>query len=184
MKTTTSPSQQQLEEKAINVMIAFEKRIISRQEMDEAITLALHHYGDIEGHRKIVLKGWIIKTIHALDRCQLAELEQIIAQYETTPTQAQEPSGGKVMKYSDDTDRGPKDKVHVIRTLREMMQTTAYHYGNWEIVKEHIAPAPNDGGAHLYAIHAEDVRSGEWIYDADGNYIAERIDANTLPSHK
>lgn len=176
MKTTTSPSQQQLEENAINTMIAYEKRTISRQEMDEVITLALHFYGDREGHRKIALKGWIIKTIYALDRRQLAELEQIIAQYETTPPQAQEPSGDKVMKYSDDTDRGPKDKVHVIRTLREMMGTAAYRSGNWEIVKEHIAPAPGDGGAHLYAIHAGDVRSGEWIYDADGNYIAERID--------
>lgn len=176
MKTTTSPSQQQLEEKAIDAMIAYERRTLSRQEMEGAITLALHHYGNIEGHRKIALKGWIIKTIYALDRRQLAELEQVIAQYETITPQTEEPSEGKVMKYSDDTDRGPKDKVHVIRTRREMMETAAYRSGNWEIVKEHIAPAPGDGGAHLYAIHAGDVRSGEWIYDRDGNYIAERID--------
>lgn len=172
MKTTTSPSQQQLEEKAINAMIAFERRIISRQELDEAITLALRFYGDREGHRKIVLKGWIIKTIYALDSCQLAELDRIACQYETA-TAPEEPSAGKV----DDT-------VYVIRSRREMIATAAYKSGNWEIVKEHIAPAPGEGGAHLYAIHAEDVRSGEWIYDANGNYIAERIDAITLPSHK
>lgn len=90
MKSSTSPSQQQLEEKAINAMIAFERRIISRQEMHEAITLALRFYGNVEGHRKIALKGWIIKTIYALDRRQLAELEQIIPQYEATTPQTKE----------------------------------------------------------------------------------------------
>lgn len=174
MKTTIT-HQLKLEEKAINAMIAYERRIISRQEMEDAITLALRFYGDREGHRKIALKGWIIKTIYALDRRQLAELEQIIVQYETTPPQAQEPSGDKVMRYSDDTDKGPKGTVYVIRTRREMMETAAYKSGNWELVKEHIAPAPGDGGAHLYAIPTEHVRPGEWIYDADGNYIAERL---------
>ena len=79
------------------------------------------------------------------------------------------------MKYSDNIRRGDKEKVYVIRTAREMAASTVYHSGNWEIVKEHIAPAPGDGGAHLYAIHAEDVCPGEWIYDADGDYIAERL---------
>lgn len=177
MKTTLT-HQLQLEEKAIDAMIAFERRIISRQELDEAITLALRFYGDGEGHRKIVLKGWIIKTIYALDRRQLAELEQVTAQYETAMTE--EPSGDKV----DNPDKELKDTVYVIRSRREMMETTAYRSGNWEIVKEHIAPAPGEGGAHLYAIPIEHVRPGEWIYDANGNYIAERIDAITLPSHK
>lgn len=167
MKTTIT-HQLKLEEKAINAMIAYERRIISRQEMDEAITLALRFYGDREGHRKIVLKGWIIKTIYAIDSRQLAELDRIACQYETAMT---EPSGDKV----DDTDKGPKGTVYVIRTRREMMETAAYKSGNWELVKEHIAPAPGDGGAHLYAIHLEHVRPGEWIYDADGNYIAERL---------
>lgn len=174
MKTTIT-EQQKLEEMAIDAMIAYERRFITREEMDEAINRALRYYAPEEGHREIVLKGWIIKTIYALDRRQLAELDRIACQYDTTTTQAEEPADGKVMKYSD-TDRAPKDKVHVIRTLREMSQTTAYKCGNWEVVIEHIAPAPGDGGAHLYAIHAEDVRSGEWIYDAEGNYIAERID--------
>lgn len=174
MKTTIT-HQQQLEEKAIDAMIDYERRHISRQELDEVINLALRFYGDREGHRKIALKGWIIKTIYALDRRQLAELERIVAQYETTTAQTEEPYGNKVMKYSDDTDRGPKDKVHVIRTRREMLETAAYKSGNWEIVKEHIAPAPGDGGAHLYAIPTEHVRPGEWIYDTDGNYIAERL---------
>lgn len=178
MKTTIT-HQLQLEEKAINAMIAFERRIISRQELDETITLALRFYGDGEGHRKIVLKGWIIKTIYALDSCQLAELDRIACQYETT-TPPEEPSEGKV----DDTDMKLKDTVYVIRSRREMIETAAYKSGNWEIVKEHIAPAPGEGGAHLYAIPIEHVRPGEWIYDANGNYIAERIDAITLPSHK
>lgn len=176
MKTTIT-HQLQLEEKAINAMIAFERRIISRQELDETITLALRFYGDGEGHRKIVLKGWIIKTIYTLDSCQLAELDRIACQYETA--MKEEPSGDKV----DDTDK-LKGTVYVIRSRREMIETTAYKSGNWEIVKEHIAPAPGEGGAHLYAIPIEHVRPGEWIYDANGNYIAERIDAITLPSHK
>lgn len=169
MKTTTD--QQKLEEMAINAMIAYERRAITRQEMDEAITRALRQYTNVEGHQKIVLKGWIIKTIYALDRRQLDELERIVLEYTIAET-----ANNKVMKYSDDTDRKAKDKVHVIRTFREMSQTTAYKSNNWEVVIEHIAPAPGDGGAHLYAIHAEDVRRGEWIYDAGGNYIAERID--------
>ena len=53
------------------------------------------------------------------------------------------------MKYTDHTDRRDADKVCVIRTQREMMDSKAYQSGNWEIVKEHIAPAPGDGGAHL-----------------------------------
>lgn len=80
------------------------------------------------------------------------------------------------MKYSDQKNRGLKDRVFVIRTFREMVESTAYTSGNWEMMIEHIAPAPGDGGAHLYAIHAEDIRSGEWIYDEKGDYIAERVD--------
>lgn len=91
MKTTIT-HQLQLEEKAINAMIAFERRIISRQELDEAITHALRFYGDREGHRKIVLKGWVIKTIYALDRRQLAELDRIACQYETTTARSEEPN--------------------------------------------------------------------------------------------
>lgn len=81
MKTTPTISQQQLEEKAINAMIAYEHRVISKQEMIEAIARALQHYGNIEGHRAIVVKGWIIKTIYALNNCQLKELERITRQY-------------------------------------------------------------------------------------------------------
>ena len=69
------------------------------------------------------------------------------------------------MKYTDHTDRRDADKVCVICTQREMMDSKAYQSGNWEIVKEHIAPAPGDGGAHLYAIRAGDVSPGEWIYN-------------------
>lgn len=78
------------------------------------------------------------------------------------------------MRYSDHTDRRDGDSVYVIRTYWEMRESKAYQSGNWEIVKEHIAPAPGDGGAHLYAIRAEDVRPGEWIYDEAGNYVAEK----------
>lgn len=170
MKTTTITEQQKLEEMAIDAMIAYERRFITREEMDEAINRALRYYVPAEGHREIVLKGWIIKTIYALDRRQLDELERIVLEYTITET-----ANNKVAKYSDQINREPKDKVNVIRTSREMSQTTAYKSGNWEVVIEHIAPAPGDGGAHLYAIHAEDVRRGEWIYDAEGNYIAERI---------
>lgn len=80
------------------------------------------------------------------------------------------------MKYSDDLERGSKDKVFVIRTQREMLESEAYKNGNWETVAENIAPAPGDGGANLYAIHAEDVRVGEWIYNESGVYAAERVD--------
>lgn len=172
MKTKTTPttSQKLLEEKAIDAMIDYERRHISRRELDEALDRALRHYADIEGHRQIVLKGWIIKTIYALDSRQLKDLIRIASQYETT-TPPEEPSADKV----DDTDRELKGTVCVIRTRREMMQTDAYRSGNWEMVKEYIAPAPGDGGAHLYAIPIEHVRPGEWIYDADGNYITERL---------
>ena len=77
MKTTATISQEELEQKAVDSMIAYEKSLISGQEMKDAVTRALHHYANREGHREIVLKGWIIKTIHALDSTQLAHLDQI-----------------------------------------------------------------------------------------------------------
>lgn len=80
------------------------------------------------------------------------------------------------MKYSDELERGNRDKVFVIRTQREMLESEAYKNGNWEVVVEQIAPAPGDGGANLYAIHAEDVRVGEWIFNEHGDFVAERID--------
>lgn len=80
------------------------------------------------------------------------------------------------MKYSDDLERSNKDKVFVIRTQREMLESEAYKNGNWETVAENIAPALGDGGANLYAIHAEDVRVGEWTYNESGDYAAERVE--------
>lgn len=80
MKTAPTISQQQLEEKAINAMIAYERRIISKQEMIEVIARALQYYENIEGHRAIVVKGWIIKTIYALNKSQLNELK-IVFEY-------------------------------------------------------------------------------------------------------
>ena len=64
MKTTATISQEELEQKAVDSMIAYEKSLISGQEMKDAVTRALHHYANREGHREIVLKGWIIKTIY------------------------------------------------------------------------------------------------------------------------
>lgn len=81
MKSTVIISQEELEQKAIDNMIAYERGDISEQEMGEAITCALHHYGNKEGHRKIVLKGWIIKAIYALNSTQLADLDRIALKY-------------------------------------------------------------------------------------------------------
>lgn len=81
-----------------------------------------------------------------------------------------------MIKFSDNIKRCSADTVNVIRTKREMIESTAYQSGNWELIEENISPAPGDGGAHLYAIHAEDVQIGEWIYNEQGNYIAERYE--------
>ena len=40
-------------------MIAYERNLISEQKMGKALNDALQHYGNVEGHRSIVLKGWI-----------------------------------------------------------------------------------------------------------------------------
>ena len=77
MKTTATISQEELEQKAVDSMIAYEKSLISGQEMKDAVTRALHHYANREGHREIVLKGWIIKTIYALDSSQLKDLDRV-----------------------------------------------------------------------------------------------------------
>ena len=77
MKTTATISQEELEQKAVDSMIAYEKNLISGQEMKKAISDALRHYGSREGHREIVLKGWIIKTIYALDSSQLKDLDRV-----------------------------------------------------------------------------------------------------------
>ena len=174
MKPTVIINQAELEQKAIDSMIAYEKSFIAYSEMEKAISDALRHYGSREGHREIVLKGWVIKTIHALDGSQLKDLDRITFKYlnEQKPIKR----NSTMMKYSDNTNREYRGRVHVIRTFREMSGSTAYKSGNWEVVTEHIAPAPGNGGAHLYAIHAGDVQPGEWIYDEKGNYIAERID--------
>ena len=69
MKTTATLIQQALEQKAIDSMIAYERNLISEQKMGRALNDALQHYGNVEGHRSIVLKGWIIKTIYVFS-CQ------------------------------------------------------------------------------------------------------------------
>ncbi|MCD8228525.1 MAG: hypothetical protein LUD70_14955 [Bacteroides ovatus] len=74
-------NQVELEQKAIDSMIAYERGGISEHEMHREITRALQHYGNIEGHREIVLKGWIIKTIYALDSNQLKDLDRITFEY-------------------------------------------------------------------------------------------------------
>lgn len=81
MKAIKIVNQEELEQKAIDSMIAYEHGSMSKCEMHLAITRALQHYGNKEGHREIVLKGWIIKTIHALDSTQLANLDRIAFKY-------------------------------------------------------------------------------------------------------
>ena len=49
--------------------------------MEKAVSDALRYYGSREGHRRIVLKGWIIKTIYALDSVQLKDLDRITLEY-------------------------------------------------------------------------------------------------------
>ena len=58
MKATVTVNQEELELKAIDSMIAYEKSFITYSEMEKAISDALRHYGSREGHREIVLKGW------------------------------------------------------------------------------------------------------------------------------
>ena len=77
MKATVIINQEELELKAINSMIAYEKSFITYSEMKKAVSDALQHYGSREGHREIVLKGWIIKTIYALDSSQLKDLDRV-----------------------------------------------------------------------------------------------------------
>ena len=81
MKATVTVNQEELELKAIDSMIAYEKSFITYSEMEKAVSDALRHYGSREGHREIVLKGWIIKTIHALDGSQLKDLDRITFEY-------------------------------------------------------------------------------------------------------
>ena len=77
MKATVTVNQEELELKAIDSMIAYEISFITYSEMEKAISDALRHYGSREGHREIVLKGWIIKTIYALDSSQLKDLDRV-----------------------------------------------------------------------------------------------------------
>ena len=81
MKTTATLIQQALEQTAIDSMIAYERNLISEQKMGRALNDALQHYGNVEGHRSIVLKGWIIKTIYALKSNQLNDLDRIAFKY-------------------------------------------------------------------------------------------------------
>ena len=71
MKTTATLIQQALEQKAIDSMIAYERNLISEQKMGKALTDALKHNSNVEGHRSIFLKGWIKKRTYALNRNQL-----------------------------------------------------------------------------------------------------------------
>lgn len=80
MRTITL-TQEELEQKAIDSMIAHVRSLIAEQEMGEAINNALQYYADIEGHRSIVLKKWIIETIYALDKVQLERLDRIAFKY-------------------------------------------------------------------------------------------------------
>lgn len=80
MRTITL-TQEELEQKAIDSMIAHVRSLIAEQEMGEAINNALQYYADIEGYRSIVLKKWIIETIYALDKAQLERLDRIAFKY-------------------------------------------------------------------------------------------------------
>lgn len=73
--------QEELEQKAIDSMIAYERNLISEHEMGKTLNDALRHYGNAEGHRSIALKGWIIKTIYALRSNQLTDLDRIASKY-------------------------------------------------------------------------------------------------------
>ena len=81
MKATVIINQEELELKAIDSMISYEKGFITYSEMEKAVSDALRYYGSREGHRRIVLKGWIIKTIYALDSNQLKDLDRITFEY-------------------------------------------------------------------------------------------------------
>ena len=81
MKATATINQVELEQKAIDSMISYEKSFITYLEMEKAVSDALRYYGGREGHRRIVLKGWIIKTIYALDSVQLKDLDRITLEY-------------------------------------------------------------------------------------------------------
>ena len=81
MKATATINQVELEQKAIDSMISYEKGFITYSEMKKAVSDALRYYGSREGHRRIVLKGWIIKTIYALDSVQLKDLDRITLEY-------------------------------------------------------------------------------------------------------
>ena len=81
MKPTATINQVELEQKAIDSMISYEKGFITYSEMEKAVSDALRYYGSREGHRRIVLKGWIIKTIYALDSVQLKDLDRITLEY-------------------------------------------------------------------------------------------------------
>ena len=81
MKATATINQVELEQKAIDSMISYEKGFITYSEMEKAVSDVLRYYGSREGHRRIVLKGWIIKTIYALDSVQLKDLDRITLEY-------------------------------------------------------------------------------------------------------
>lgn len=53
MKATVIINQEELELKAIDSMIAYEKSFITYSEMKKAVSDALRHYGSREGHRKL-----------------------------------------------------------------------------------------------------------------------------------
>lgn len=81
MKTITITHQEELEKCAIDTMIAFGKELIAEPKMKQAVCLALKCYGNTKGHQDIALKGWIIKTIYALNRTQLQRLESVVFKY-------------------------------------------------------------------------------------------------------
>ena len=76
MKTTATISQEELSRK-LSIACSIREEPHFRTEMKDAVTRALHHYANREGHREIVLKGWIIKTIYALDSSQLKDLDRV-----------------------------------------------------------------------------------------------------------
>ncbi|WP_225739860.1 hypothetical protein [Bacteroides xylanisolvens] len=64
MKTTATISQEELEQKAVDSMMHTRRAVISGQENEGGSghprAASLRHR---EGHREIVLKGWIIKPL-------------------------------------------------------------------------------------------------------------------------
>ena len=78
------------------------------------------------------------------------------------------------MKFSDKIIRDKTDMVFIKATEKQANDRSLFNCNCNDVAKYGISFTPGEGKVNLYSVTSQDVKIGENIYDADGDFIAYR----------